>query len=358
MMALPLQIWGGGGCDTQNHKSTLYTLKTRYKLFGIQIFGKISTQIHKINPSHFELYVDFNLAKYIATSPNIEQEVEILIKNLSKENQAFILRQIGRHKECFEKKQYTYSNLSKQEISEWKKIETEFLPNIFKISENLYSYKHYLLPIERFEISVFWHKHSLHILEEQTLAKIKQKDIIDVGGYVGDSTLVFEEFTDKNVYTFEPTSNYKRLLQTLKLNKTKRVIPINKALGASNAKIDISISADSYGIGSSITLDRNTGQYETIEVTTLDDFVGEYNLQVGFIKVDIEGAEMEFLKGAKETIICQKPAMLISIYHQPSDYFGIKPLIESWNLGYSFKIHQGIDYGLVVETALFCEIVE
>lgn len=53
---------------------------------------------------------------------------------------------------------------------------------------------------------------------------------------------------------------------------------------------------------------------------------------------------MEFLKGAKETICTQKPAMLLSIYHQASDYFGIKPLIESWNLGYTFKIHKGVDF--------------
>ena len=67
---------------------------------------------------------------------------------------------------------------------------------------------------------------------------------------------------------------------------------------------------------------------------------------------------MEFLKGAKETIRTQKPAMLISIYHFGSDYFKIKPFIESWDLGYKFKIHKGVDLSLTGETALFCEVVE
>lgn len=84
----------------------------------------------------------------------------------------------------------------------------------------------------------------------------------------------------------------------------------------------------------------------------------ENKIEVGFIKVDIEGFEMEFLKGAKETICTQKPAMLLSIYHQGSDYFGIKPLIESWNLGYTFKIHKGVDLSITGETALFCEVLE
>ncbi len=66
---------------------------------------------------------------------------------------------------------------------------------------------------------------------------------------------------------------------------------------------------------------------------------------------------MEFLKGAKHTICTQKPTMLISIYHSLDDFFEIKPLIESWNLGYTFSIHKPIDYTISVETGLFCEIL-
>ena len=64
----------------------------------------------------------------------------------------------------------------------------------------------------------------------------------------------------------------------------------------------------------------------------------------------------EFLKGAKETIIEQKPAMLISLYHKYSDFFDIKPLLESWNLGYKFKFIKPIDHNVSGETALYCEV--
>ena len=102
-----------------------------------------------------------------------------------------------------------------------------------------------------------------------------------------------------------------------------------------------------------LNLTDKSNQCETVQIITLDEFVRENKIEVGFIKVDIEGFEMEFLKGAKE-----KPAMLLSIYHQASDYFGIKPLIESWNLGYKFKIHKSIDMHLTLETVLFCEFLE
>lgn len=57
------------------------------------------------------------------------------------------------------------------------------------------------------------------------------------------------------------------------------------------------------------------GKTENVEVITLDEFVRQNKIEVGFIKTDIEGFEMEFLKGAKETICTQKPTMAISIYH-------------------------------------------
>ncbi|MFX3627500.1 FkbM family methyltransferase [Campylobacter sp. LH-2024] len=79
-------------------------------------------------------------------------------------------------------------------------------------------------------------------------------------------------------------------------------------------------------------------------------------MEIGFIKIDIEGFEQECLKGVINTIKTQKPAMLISIYHNPDDFFNIKPLIESWNLGYKFKIYKPIDFYIGLETALYCEI--
>lgn len=33
-------------------------------------------------------------------------------------------------------------------------------------------------------------------------------------------------------------------------------------------------------------------------------------------------------------------------------------MIESWNLGYSFKIIKPIDHTISLETALFCEILD
>ena len=121
-----------------------------------------------------------NVGKYIATSPNIEQEIQNLYKGLSKNNKIWLLRQISRAKHAYESGK-DIVNLIQQKINELTKIHNEFYPNIFKISENLYSYDGFLVPRKISALEVFYHKHNLHILEPQTLAKIRQKDIIDVG---------------------------------------------------------------------------------------------------------------------------------------------------------------------------------
>ncbi|MDE7235739.1 hypothetical protein [Helicobacter japonicus] len=50
--------------------------------------------------------------------------------------------------------------------------------------------------------------------------------------------------------------------------------------------------------------------------------------------------------------------MLVSIYHQGSDFFGIKPFLEELNFGYTFRIHKPIDESVSEETCLFCEVID
>ena len=94
---------------------------------------------------------------------------------------------------------------------------------------------------------------------------------------------------------------------------------------------------------------------EEVDVITLDEYVSQNCIEVGLIKVDIEGAEQMFLQGAKETLCSQKPILIISIYHSPEDFFFIKPEIESWNLGYTFKIYKCMSEGFITETILIAE---
>ncbi len=341
-------ISGGGGT------AELQSIKNYFYLFKIPFFSNIQTfiaQRHALGVVSDDS--DFcNIGKYAIETNNLEDQTLKLCANLPEEDQQFVIRQIALSKTARQTKKFYIPALTEKEFSDRIRLEKEFFPNIFKISEHLSFYKNYFLPINHFEASVFFYKHNLpEMFPPKVLDKIRQKDIIDVGGFIGDSAIVFErEFCDKNIYSFEPTQkNFALMQKTLALNHSKRIIPIKKGLGQKNETQTVSCA----GSGSSILFNMSK-EKESIEITTLDDFVAEKNVEIGFIKVDTEGFEQPFLVGAKQTICTQKPALLISIYHSGDDYFNIKPLIESWNLGYQMRIYKGTDFSLSVETALYC----
>lgn len=242
---------------------------------------------------------------------------------------------------------------SEEEIKQINSIYSIFFKNILKLNENCYVYDKYILPVNHFEISVFYYKHNIDSLDKEF---IKNKDIVDVGALCGDSAIVFSEYTNKKVYSFEPIkNNYNNIYKTIELNNKNNIVAINKALGSYNGSAKILLSASGQGIKIIDKEAEYENMIEEISIITLDSFVDENNINVGLIKVDIEGAEQDFIKGAEKTIKTQKPFLLLSIYHNAEDFFNIKPLIESWNLGYKFEIYKPFDGHILAETLLIAK---
>ncbi|MWV62879.1 FkbM family methyltransferase [Helicobacter saguini] len=339
-----------------------------YRIFNVPIFfrdDKISYAkeiIKDFLTQRLYGYIPMTLAisEYIAREPNILEQTQNLLANLAPKEARKVLLIIKRLQEMREKLLsnkaiHTLELRQKDEIDALNAARN-FQANIVKMND-IYIYDGYFLP-KMHGISTFFYRHGLHILESKTLDSMKNKDFIDVGGYIGDSAIIFErEFCDKKIHTFEATkANFKLMLKTLELNKSKRIIPVNKGLGAKNESIEIAVNDSCSTMNSEVKTMNEFLESEMCEIITLDSYVRENNVDVGFIKVDIEGFEQEFLKGAIETISRFKPAMLISIYHNGSDFFKIKPLIESWNLGYTFKFFKPVDGTISIETALYCEV--
>jgi FkbM family methyltransferase len=177
------------------------------------------------------------------------------------------------------------------------------------------------------------------------------KDIIDGGSFSGDSAMVFTEFNPRKVYAFEPNPDtipvLKQVLQdnsTVLGNRKNQIEVVPLALGGSKGTLTL-FSLGELHTGATILQTRqesyknksHASSYE-VDVISIDEYAQEHSLEVGLIKLDIEGAEYDTILGAKETIMKQKPLLIISLYHTLKDFFEIKPLIESWNLGYQFAI--------------------
>lgn len=75
------------------------------------------------------------------------------------------------------------------------------------------------------------------------------------------------------------------------------------------------------------------------KVVKLDDSLA--NEKVSFIKMDIEGAEVNALRGAEHIIREQHPKMAICIYHKTSDFWEVPLLINSFGKYKFYVRHHG-----------------
>src|SRR5579859_608883 len=83
--------------------------------------------------------------------------------------------------------------------------------------------------------------------------------------------------------------------------------------------------------GDSVVMDRNVPPIR-VPVTTIDHIVSELQLpSVDFIKMDIEGAEKNALRGAQATLLKYSPAMAISAEHLPDDAERIPQVVRELN---------------------------
>jgi len=236
--------------------------------------------------------------------------------------------------------------LTSHEMLMRKKVADELDSKIIKFSDGLFAYKNWLLPHWEIHAEAFFYKHFIE--ELGCLQKIRGRDILDAGGFIGDSALVLQDYTDKKVYSFDPNpKNIDMMLKTVRLNNSGKIVPV--ALGLGDMEETLRMSADHVSGFESFS---DCGA--SVNITTLDKWAAESGADIGLIKVDIEGYEQKFLKGALETIKRHRPAMLLCVYHNPSDLFEIKPFIEGLGLGYRFKVRQPVGH-YIGEMTLVCE---
>ena len=132
----------------------------------------------------------------------------------------------------------------------------------------------------------------------------------------------------KKVYAWEPDEiNRCRLIATCEARKYQNIEIIPLGLWSKKTELHFNQQGKDW---SKISED---GSY-TVVVDSIDNICWEN--RVTFIKLDIEGSELEALRGAEKIIRRDKPRLAISIYHKPQDYFEIplyiKELVPEYKL--------------------------
>lgn len=192
---------------------------------------------------------------------------------------------------------------------------------------------------------------SLFLVEEFIEKKISNpgdKVVLDIGANIGNhSIFLAEKF--KKVYAFEPNPI---TYEVLKINSTyvaehKNVIPFN--FGLSDAEGSLPFNVNPANIGGSGIINRNNRNVNDsifIDVKTLDKFDELKDVSVALIKIDVEGHELNALRGAKDTISRDMPAIL---FEQSAAEIidGSSPTIKYLDeIGYEFfEIKKNFDFG-------------
>lgn len=283
-----------------------------------------------------------------------------LVEGLDRESIETVNRILSRHLAVQGKSEDHLNLFSQKEQAIIEQQRQEFYADVVQIAPGVFACGKYLLATPEggmgfTETAVFLDRAGYGLLEHPE--RVRDKDILDLGAFIGDSAIVLAECTDKNVYAFEPGSdNFKALEKTVELNRCSRIIPVHAGIGAESGEALIQAR-----LWMGLTLQTTTPDtgctegMESIPIVSVDEFVAEHQLQIGLIKVDVEGFEQAFLKGAEHTLRTQRPALLLSMYHNASDFFHLKPILEDMDLGYRFKVHKEINEHIHYDTMLIAE---
>lgn len=157
------------------------------------------------------------------------------------------------------------------------------------------------------------------------------KIILDVGANIGNHTVFFGMFCDaKRVYSFEPQGNVFSMLKTnVQINNLEEKVTLfNIGLGREKSKGTIvPYSNDNLGMAK-----VNISDAGNIEVDSLDNVLFENEESIDLIKIDVEGMELEVLKGAKNIIAKHKPLIYIESDFD-EEFKSIKEFLN--NFGYT-----------------------
>jgi FkbM family methyltransferase len=195
-----------------------------------------------------------------------------------------------------------------------------------------------------------YHQGSVH-------CRVEPADVVlDCGTCWGDTTLYFahEVGPAGQVIGFEfIPSNLVIARRNLALNPrlAARVRIVEHPLWSTDA---LRLHYIDGGPGSRVSDDTVThGDWPgSVDTVTIDATVDRLGLpRVDFVKMDIEGAELDALKGGEQTIRRHRPKLAISLYHKPEDFETIPRWLAGLDLGYEFYLEHHTIYRN--ETVLF-----
>jgi FkbM family methyltransferase len=215
-----------------------------------------------------------------------------------------------------------------------------------EISVPKYGYRVYC-PLNREDFIVMT-QHEEEILERFTPRQ--GATVVDVGAHMGRYTIISSKRVgpDGKVVAIEAhPDNFGLLNRNIKLNRLSNVVTVNSAAYSSKTQLKLYLPDEDQGFTTHHSLMGNylstkysnaTQKYVLVQADTLDNLLAGAGIQgVNWIKIDVEGAELEVLKGALDTLRRSNDISLLIEVHGRETYEPVLALLKSNDFRLEFE---------------------
>ncbi|MBC7227533.1 MAG: FkbM family methyltransferase [Thermoflexales bacterium] len=181
--------------------------------------------------------------------------------------------------------------------------------------------------------------------------------VVDLGANVGYYAVMaawqLRHFEGSLVFAFEPNPHaFKHLRSNKTLNGLNNLVAVQQAVGNQTGWITLYINPNGITFGSLQPYLSHLVEQCEVQMTTLDEFLSQYPMsRIGLIKMDIEGAELLALQGAKKTLEKFRPVIFYEENEAAYNAFGytvaeLRSFLQE--LGYRFHLMKPTDVQNVV----------
>jgi len=211
---------------------------------------------------------------------------------------------------------------------------------------SLYLYINLKHPGERLFVT---RDHEPHVVQWALNAVKPGWIVLDIGAFIGFYAVLFGKLVgpEGRVIAFEPIESLKnRILSSSIINNLTNVVVETVAIGCECREVEFWVHEDGTGgLGTSSSIRGEAGKRPTmVKMITIDQYVHIGALpRVDLIKIDVEGAELDVLLGAQETLKKFRPVVLVE-FNSTEDRVRSEKLLR--DVGYMCKELGRSSYGV------------
>jgi FkbM family methyltransferase len=170
--------------------------------------------------------------------------------------------------------------------------------------------------------------------------------VLDIGGHIGLFAVTTAKLVGPTgkVFTFEPTPFTRSVLQeVVDLNDCGDIVEIRgEAVSSKRGETVFYDTGSEISNANSLVRSELSKTEIPITLISVDEFVRERGLNVSCIKIDVEGAELDVLIGAREVFTTQRPTARLGLHPIFIEKNG-QSLGEIWDLVAEYKLDMGFD---------------